>query len=123
MAEKIADARARLGRRGEDVATWILERKGWRIVARNVRAREGEIDLVASRAGVLAFVEVKTRRSRAFGEPAEAVTPAKRRKIRTMALRFLAEQGVRAHTVRFDVMEVLFDGTRFRVRHLESAFS
>ena len=55
--------RMELGRIGESLAAVYLEQRGWRIVERNVRFREGEIDIVAARAGVLAFVEVKTRRS------------------------------------------------------------
>lgn len=116
------DARAALGRRGEAVAAWILERKGWRVLERNYRCREGEIDLVAARDGVLAFVEVKTRSSDRFGAPREAVDRPKQRRLRAMALRYLADRRPRARSVRFDVMDVLFEGGRFRVTHIEGAF-
>lgn len=111
-----------LGAAGEDLAARYLERAGWRIVDRNVRYREGEIDLVAERAGVLAFVEVKTRRSRAFGTPAEAVTYRKRERIRRLAARYLAERRPGAPAVRFDVVDVLQTGDAFRVTHLEGAW-
>ena len=94
----------------------------WRIVARNVRFREGEIDIVAARAGVLAFVEVKTRRSVAFGSPAEAVTWRKQRKIRTLASRYLSERHPGALVIRFDVVDIARDRRGFMVTHLEGAF-
>lgn len=114
--------RSEVGRTGEAVAARWLEERGWRIVDRNVRYREGEIDIVAERSGVLAFVEVKARRTTAFGAPAEAVTRAKARRIRTMGARYLIEHRPQADVIRFDVMDLLGDGTSFRVRHIESAF-
>jgi putative endonuclease len=111
-----------LGRVGEDLAARYLEGRGWRIVARNVRYREGEIDIVAARAGLLAFVEVKTRRSRAFGTPAEAVTWRKQKTIRSMAARYLSEKHPRAEAVRFDVVDIARDGAGFCITHLEDAF-
>lgn len=109
-----------VGRAGEAIAARYLERRGWRIVDRNVRYREGEIDLVATRGGVLAFVEVKTRRSSAYGTPAEAVTARKRARIRRLAARYLAERRPAARAVRFDVVTVT--GASLRVAHLEDAF-
>jgi len=116
--------RNEIGRAGEDLAALYLADRGWVIVERNVRfSREGELDIVASRGGVLAFVEVKTRRSRAFGIPAEAVTYAKQRRIRGLAQRYLADRKPRAHAVRFDVIEVEADARgAFLLRHLEDAF-
>jgi putative endonuclease len=116
--------RSELGRLGEDLAAGFLTDMGWSILDRNVRfSREGELDIIATRGGVLAFVEVKTRRSRAYGLPAEAVTFPKRRRIRSMAQRYLAERRPGVRAVRFDVIEVERDarGT-FAIRHLEDAF-
>lgn len=114
--------RAEVGRAGEAIAARYLEARGWRIVDRNVRYREGEIDLVAARGGILAFVEVKTRRSRAFGVPAEAVTRRKAKRIRALAVRYLSERRPRAAGIRFDIVDILRDGPGFRVTHLEGAF-
>lgn len=115
-------ARSELGRRGEDLAVRFLCSRGWRIVGRNVRSREGEIDVVASRDGVIAFVEVKTRRTETFGTPAEAVTARKRARIRMLAGRFLSELGEHAPEVRFDVVEVVPGRKGVVVRHIEGAF-
>jgi putative endonuclease len=107
---------------GETLAAGYLTRRGWQIVDRNVRFREGEIDIIAARGGILAFIEVKTRRSTAFGSPAEAVTPRKQRKIRALASRYLAEQHPRARAIRFDVVDIACERGGFLVTHLEGAF-
>ncbi|MBI4728462.1 MAG: YraN family protein [Acidobacteria bacterium] len=121
MSSGAAGARA-LGLAGEDLAARWLERRGWRVIDRNVRAREGEIDIVARRGAVLAFVEVKTRRSRGFGTPAEAVTHRKRARIRSLAMRYLAERRPEAGEVRFDVVDIVWDRGGFSVTHIEGAF-
>jgi putative endonuclease len=114
--------RAELGRVGESLAATYLQSHGWTIVERNVRYREGEIDIVAARAGVLAFVEVKTRSSSAFGSPAEAVTARKQRTIRSLASRYLAERHPGARAIRFDVVDIARDRGAYVVTHLEGAF-
>jgi len=114
--------RRELGQIGESLAATYLAGCGWDIVDRNVRYREGEIDIVAARGGILAFVEVKTRRSVAFGSPAEAVTWRKQRRIRSLASRYLAEHHPRAHAIRFDVVDIARDRGGFVVTHLEGAF-
>jgi putative endonuclease len=111
-------ARRALGRAGEDLAAAEYERRGYQILARNWRCREGELDLVVRSGSTVAFCEVKARSSLAFGSPLEAVTPAKRRRIRLLATRWLDESGVRAGSLRFDVVGVL-DGA---VEVVEGAF-
>jgi putative endonuclease len=105
-----SDARRALGAAGEDaVARWYVA-AGYDVVDRNWRCREGELDLVLARDRhrVLVFCEVKTRRTTAFGAPAEAVTFTKQRRLRTLAMRWLdAHPRSRAVTLRFDVASVL----------------
>ena len=93
---------------GEDaVADWY-ERAGYAVLDRNWRCREGELDLVVARDRTIVFCEVKTRRSAAYGAPFEAVTVTKQRRLRTLALQWLAAHpGHRAPTLRFDVASVL----------------
>ncbi len=89
------------------MASWYAD-AGYRVLDRNWRCREGELDVVVARDSVLVFCEVKTRRGTAFGSPAEAVTVAKQRRIRTLAMRWLDEHPeARARTLRFDVASVL----------------
>ncbi|MGH2979207.1 MAG: YraN family protein [Solirubrobacterales bacterium] len=129
------NARQALGRRGEQLAAIHLERHGWRIVERNFRTREGEIDLIAARKGTLAFCEVKTLVSRRAppsagpSDPVECVGPQKRSRVRRLARAWLAQTGsaggsARHRCVRLDVIGVLLapDGTLLRLEHLESAF-
>jgi putative endonuclease len=114
--------RQRLGARGEDRAADWYRAAGYDVVARNWRCAEGELDLVVVRPGELVFCEVKTRASDRFGVPAEAVTIAKQRRLRTLAARFLAEHpldvGAAAGNIRFDVVAV----TGSTVDVIEAAF-
>ena len=101
------DPRRTLGADGEAQAAAWYESRGWEVVARNWRCRDGELDLVVARGRVLAFVEVKTRRTSRFGVPAEAVTVTKQQRIRRLAARFLRESGAKASELRFDVVSIL----------------
>ena len=111
-----------LGDRGEALAeTWLAER-GYVLRARNYRCRTGEIDLIMQQGDLLAFIEVKTRRSEAYGTPAEAVNAFKRRQILQTAEHYLATFDDPVEC-RFDVVEVWFlDGDAPRVNHLPAAF-
>ena len=100
-------AKDALGRYGEDLAAEHLQREGLTILARNWRCRTGELDVVAREGAALVIVEVKTRRSEAFGNPLEAVGPRKLRRLRQLALRYLDEQQVHAPEIRFDVIGIV----------------
>ena len=78
-----------LGRWGEDLAAEFLSQRGIQILGRNVRTPYGELDLVARDANVTIFVEVKTRSSRQFGNPEDAITPAKCRHLLAAASAYL----------------------------------
>ena len=75
-------------------------------MARNGRCANGELDLVLTRRGELVFCEVKTRSSRRFGHPVEAVTATKQRRIRQLALQWMNATGTRRRRLRFDVAAV-----------------
>jgi putative endonuclease len=102
----ISRHRRTLGARGEDLAVaWYVER-GYEILDRNWRCREGELDLVLRGSGATVFCEVKTRTSNAFGSPVEAVTRTKQRRIRVLAGRWMSARGHHGGTLRFDVVSV-----------------
>jgi putative endonuclease len=100
--------RVEAGRGGEDAAARHLEENGLVLLGRNVRYRDGEIDLVALDGPTLVFVEVKWRRNDARGTPAEAVTSRKRLRVIRAARRWLVENPARAgaRKVRFDVVAI-----------------
>ncbi len=95
-----------IGCRGEQLAAAFLQRQGYALLARNFRVAGGEIDLVAEREGVIVFVEVKTRTSQRYGDPAAAVTRRKQERISRAALAFLARHGLCGRPARFDVVAV-----------------
>ncbi len=107
-----ADDRRALGAFGEEaVARWYTAR-GADVIDRNWRVRTGEIDLVVVEARVVVFCEVKTRRSTRYGTPAEAITPAKARRLRRLAGEWLAAHpDVRHRGLRIDLAAVLVDAT------------
>lgn len=110
-----------VGQAWEEEAARHLERAGYRIVARNYRTRAGEIDFVAEDGATLCFIEVKARRSSAFGSPAEAVTPEKQRRIWNAAQLYLQKARVRP-ACRFDVVSVDASGEPARIVVLRGAF-
>ena len=113
-----------LGQFGEEQAARYLRRRFYTILARNYRCRFGEIDLIAKRGGVLAFVEVKLRRDDAHGEAREFVTVRKQQRVLAAAELWLS-QNETALQPRFDVIEVYAprgaDGP-VRINHIENAF-
>ena len=105
----MTDPRQAYGAAGEARAAVWYEQHGYEVVQRNWRCKEGELDLVVRRGRDLVFVEVKARRTDRFGSPAEAVTPAKQRRLRTLAGRYLEITGARPSSLRFDVVAILGD--------------
>ncbi len=127
------DARRALGGLGEDLAAEHLGRLGFRVIARNVRTRNGEIDLIACDGSTLVFVEVKTRRGgpgarrvRPDCEPLAGLRPRQRNRIRRLAVAWLSEKRDRPRvgTIRFDAVGVTVDtrGRLLRLEHIEAAW-
>ena len=113
------------GALGEQAAAEYLLGKGYELLARNWHCRWGELDLVARKGQILAFVEVKTRRPGAMVSPLEAVNRTKRRKVIRSAQAYLMELGETELQPRFDVAAVtVFPGAipRFSVEYWPSAF-
>jgi putative endonuclease len=116
--------RIALGHRGEDLAAEHLVGQGYRILDRNWRCRQGEIDIIATRASVVAFVEVKTRSTLAYGHPFEAITPTKLARLRRLAALWCADNGPHIPVIRIDVIAVIVPYTGApRIEHLAGAHS
>lgn len=112
-----------LGVRGEALAARFLEARGWRVLARNYRSGRKEVDLITERDGVVAFVEVKSRRGAGFGHPLEAITWKKRREIAHVARAWRAAHPRTGRVLRFDAVAVTFRaGGRPVVEHVPDAW-
>ena len=113
-----------VGDLGEQTAAEYLMKQGYRILERNFRSRGGEVDIVAKdRQGCIAFVEVKTRRSLAYGLPQQAVTTRKQRQISKGALSWLSRNRLHDCSARFDVIAVLLqNGAEPQLEHIINAF-
>lgn len=115
----MSNQRMSLGRMGEQRATEYLEAKGWTILDRNWRCREGEIDIVGHdpEAEAIVVVEVKTRAGLGYGTPMEAITYAKARRLRRLAFLYTRTTRRRARRLRVDGVGVLFLHGRWEITH------
>ena len=116
-----------LGRSGEKAAAAYLQKQGFRIIGRNVRYPQGEIDIVASYRGELHFVEVRTRRDARFCTPLESITEEKKRRVRMAAQCYLAEGRWKQRrevvpACHFDVIGIEGDGEEERLECILDAF-
>jgi putative endonuclease len=116
-------AKDELGRRGEAIAARYLVDAGMRVVERNWRCPQGEIDIIARDADELVFVEVKTRSSTAFGHPLEAITSRKLARLRRLATAWCAEHPGPHDRVRIDAVAVVAPAFgAVLVEHLKRVF-
>ena len=107
-----------VGQWGEAIAMKHLEARGYTILARNWRHGRGELDLVAQRNEAVVFVEVRTRRSDAFGAPEETITPRKQAKLIETAEAYLEAHQLAEVQWQIDAIVIELDG-RNSVRRLE----
>lgn len=113
--------RTLLGNHGEEMVMQFLESQGYRICARNYRISRGEVDIIAERDEVVAFVEVKTRQIASF-PISTVITPSKQRRIIIAARTFCALRQIYNRAIRFDVAVVALDHTQ-AVTYYENAFT
>ncbi len=116
-------SRRRLGDFGERLALQHLKAHGYRIRDRNFRTREGELDIVAERDGVLVFLEVRTRRGQAMGTAAESVTPAKQRRLIALAQAYAQTHEDLPPQHRIDVITLTLapNGRLLALDHIQNA--
>ncbi len=117
-------ATADTGRHGEQLAVRHCRGLGYEILATNYRKSFGEVDIVAKDGRTIVFIEVKTRRSRTFGSPFEAVDGRKQRQLARIALDFLQSRRLTEMAARFDVIAVTLDRNSQspHLEHLRDAF-
>jgi putative endonuclease len=107
-----------VGRRGEEIAAERLSTRGYRVIDRNYRTREGEVDLVAWDGPVLTFIEVKARRGRAYGLPEESITATKSERLIKVAYAYMQAMETPPEDWRIDVVAIEF-GVGGTVRRFE----
>jgi len=111
-----------LGEKGEDIAAAFLKKKGYNILFRNYKCSFGEIDIIAKHKKILSFVEVKTRSTKKYGLPQDAVTSVKQTKISRVALEFIQRYKMENRAARFDVVSVQCFNNGYAVDLIENAF-
>jgi putative endonuclease len=112
----------RTGEKGEELAAVHLAESGYRIIERNYRCVFGEVDIVAEDGEALVFVEVKSRRTDAYGDPQLAVGREKQKKISLISLHYLSEKNLRHRPARFDVVAVKMMPTGHKIEVIRNAF-
>ena len=110
-----------LGKKGEDLAVEYLIRQGYRILERNWRSGHKEIDIIALKDGILAAVEVKTRKSEDYGEPDIAVGAMKQQMLVWAADTYVRYKNLDVD-VRFDIISIILNETEQKLEHIEDAF-
>ncbi|MGE0084558.1 MAG: YraN family protein [Desulfococcaceae bacterium] len=118
----MSDDRRQFGQDSEALAAELLCQKGYEIIDRNWRTKEGEIDIVAKDGETLVFVEVKARRSRGFGHPKYAVNQKKQQKLSLTALSYLKMTSQLHSKARFDVVTLISAGNCPEIEIVRNAF-
>jgi putative endonuclease len=110
-----------LGEKGENLAVEMLKKKGYSILAENWRSRRNEIDVVAKIGETIVFAEVKTRSTNFFGDPSQAVSLAKQKRLIQAANDYLEQHEIDLGA-RFDVISIVSNTNSTKLEHLEDAF-
>ncbi len=110
-----------IGEKGERLTQVFLQEKGYQLIELNWRHRKDELDIIAVDRDTLVFVEVKTRSSRCFENPKDAVTIKKQRNIIRAANAFIEDKNL-SLDARFDIVSVLIEGKKVEIEHIEDAF-
>lgn len=119
----MSKTRINLGKKGEEMAAFYLQKKGFQILARNYRQKTGEVDIIAMEKQTLVFVEVKTRTNTRFGQPFEAVTLKKQAQLSRIALDYMSRNKLLDQAARFDVISILIPKDRTaEIEHLRNCF-
>jgi len=111
-----------LGKKGENMAVDFLTEHNYQVIERNYKGKKYEIDIIALKAGLLVFVEVKTRATNKFGEPEESVGYHKENHIAAAAEHFMEHFEEEFTDVRYDIISIILNDTITKIKHIEDAF-
>ncbi len=108
-----------IGKKGEDIATAFLKKKGYKILERNFYCRQGEIDIIAVDNKEIVFIEVKTRNNTNYGMPSEAVTKNKYKHLRKATEYYVYKNNLYQEFIRLDIIEILFKQDKYEINHIK----
>ena len=108
-----------LGKLGEDLVEKYLIDKNYKIIERNFRCKQGEIDIIAKEDDEIVFIEVKTRSNVACGRPSEAVNQVKQKHIKKATKYYIYLNKLENHYIRIDVIEVYLKNNKFYINHIK----
>lgn len=112
-----------IGKEGEDEASLYLQKQGYKIIQRNFRCKQGEIDIIAKDKKEYVFIEVKTRQNFHYGAPSEAVDEQKQNHIWKVAEYYIYIHKLENAYIRFDVLEIYKNKSKFYIHHIKQAIS
>lgn len=111
-----------IGKIGEEEACKYLQKSNYEILGRNFLSKNGEIDIIAKKDNEYVFTEVKTRLSRNFGRPAEAVDSNKQKHIINATKYYVYKNALENQNIRFDIIEVYINKKNKLINHIKNAF-
>lgn len=111
--------RHELGKKGERLAVYYLEKQGYKILEKNYKFKKCEIDIIAKEKENIVFIEVKTRSNCLYGRPSESVTIAKQKNIFKVAKFYLQLHKKEFSDIRIDVIEVYFYNNKYYIHHIK----
>ncbi len=110
-----------LGKTGEEIGTKYLIKNGYRIIIRNFRCRQGEIDIIAQDKNEIVFIEVKTRKNTNYGYPIDAVDKRKQKHILNASKYYIYINKLEKRNIRFDVIEI-YKKEKFYINHIKNIY-
>ena len=113
--------RHKLGKTGEEIGTKYLIKNGYRIIIRNFRCRQGEIDIIAQDKNEIVFIEVKTRKNTNYGYPIDAVDKRKQKHILNASKYYIYINKLEKKNIRFDVIEI-YKKDKFYINHIKNIY-
>ena len=113
------NSKQELGKKGEEIACIYLENRGYKIIEKNFFCKLGEIDIIVKQENTVIFIEVKTRKNKKFGNPAEAVNKRKQIHMYNVAKYYILIKGLRNIQLRFDVIEIMMERGEFKINHIK----
>lgn len=113
-------SKIKLGKIGEKLASNYLEKNNYKIIEKNHRSRFGEIDIIAKVDDIFVFVEVKTKSTRAYGEPEEMVNFKKKQKLIRLAKSYMQDKEISDKPFRIDVISVILKDEP-KIKHFKNA--